>query len=101
MDLSEPIQRLRAEAVRPDENNPDVFYVTLSRAVAELLVVDAERADYQQKAASDAEALESLRAAWNAHMLVCRQPRDVPSLEELRAWMDAPSDTASGGDVSR
>lgn len=42
-----------------------------------------------------AEALESLRAAWNEHMKTCPQHADVPSMAEIDAWMNAPSNTAS------
>lgn len=43
------------------------------------------------------EALQSLRAAWDEHMKTCTQHVKVPSLEEIEAWRDAPSNTASAG----
>jgi hypothetical protein len=43
------------------------------------------------------EALRSLRAAWDEHMKMCPQHANVPSFEEIDAWMKAPSNTASGG----
>ncbi len=43
------------------------------------------------------EALESLRAAWNEHMKTCPQHAKLPSFDEIKAWMDAPSNTAGGG----
>lgn len=43
------------------------------------------------------EALASLRAAWNEHMATCPQHAKVPSFEEIDAWRNAPSNTASAG----
>jgi hypothetical protein len=42
-----------------------------------------------------AEALESLRAAWNEHMAACPRHATLPSFDEINAWMNAPSNTAS------
>ena len=46
------------------------------------------------------EAIRQLRDAWNAHMETCPQHAALPVLpapteDELRAWRDAPSGTAS------
>lgn len=41
------------------------------------------------------QALQSLRAAWNEHMKTCSQHAKVPSFEEIEAWRNAPSNTAS------
>jgi hypothetical protein len=45
-------------------------------------------------------ALDGLRSAWNAHMETCPQRAalpmpEPPSWEDLAAWRDAPSGTAS------
>lgn len=46
-------------------------------------------------------ALTQLRDAWNAHMDDCTATPDsafpYPTPEEIEAWKNAPSDTASGG----
>lgn len=43
------------------------------------------------------EQRDSLRAAWNAHMETCPKHAtlDVPTMEQIQAWRDAPSGTAS------
>ena len=56
-----------------------------------------------RKAADDAtdwlvETLRQLRDAWNAHFETCPAPElkiDAPTWDDLRAWADAPSGTAS------
>ena len=43
-------------------------------------------------------ALDGLRSAWNAHFETCPTPTPdlpAPSWEDLQAWRDAPSGTAS------
>lgn len=44
---------------------------------------------------STGQQLQSLRAAWDQHMATCPQHAKVPSPEEVDAWMNAPSNTAS------
>lgn len=44
------------------------------------------------------DALEQLRSAWNAHFDSCPAPMlniPAPTLEQVQAWLNAPSDTAS------
>jgi len=52
------------------------------------------KADLQRKE----ESLTVLRDAWNAHMETCPQHAALPvlpSFDDLQAWRDAPSGTAS------
>ena len=44
------------------------------------------------------EALAQLRSAWNAHFEKCPEPLlpiSPPTVEQVNAWLNAPSDTAS------
>jgi hypothetical protein len=45
------------------------------------------------------KALQTTRAAWDAHMETCPQPPVLlpgPTPEDILRWLNAPSDTASG-----
>ena len=62
---------------------------TISGLRARLSAVEQERDEAR-------DSLRMLRDAWNAHFAKC--PIDlagVPTFEEINAWMNAPSDTAS------
>jgi hypothetical protein len=42
-----------------------------------------------------ADALTQLRDAWNAHMAACPGRTDLPTMEQIHTWQNAPSNTAS------
>jgi 2-keto-3-deoxy-L-rhamnonate aldolase RhmA len=73
------------------------FHPDLGETLDAVLRAKSELDGAREQHAGPLSALESLRAAWNAHMATCPQHAKLPSFEEIKAWMDAPSNTASGG----
>ncbi len=60
-------------------------------------VLPALAADGEDKLSDD---LATLRAAWNAHFATCPTATPdftPPTWEQIQSWIDAPSNTASGG----
>lgn len=61
---------------------------------------EVARITQEADAATDwlSEGLEQLRSAWNAHFSTRPYPEvsvPAPTLDQLREWVNAPSDTAS------
>jgi hypothetical protein len=71
-----------------------------------LIAVEAERDEARRRCDRVREleaALQTTRAAWNAHMEACPQPQGptpdrlalLVAIEDIQRWLNAPSDTAS------
>ena len=84
--------RLRTQLHDDRENAAENCAVAIDE---ELGTERAAHADTMRMLDHARDALSSLRAAWNAHMATCSQHAKVPSCEEIEAWRNAPSNTAS------
>lgn len=76
-----------------ERSNESFYHELISEAKMSFASLVAERDDAL-------DALRMLRSAWNAHMDTCPQHAALPVLpapteNDLRAWRDAPTGTAS------
>jgi hypothetical protein len=59
-------------------------------------MIAGDLASVEARSAQLKEALTQLRDAWNVHMATCNQDAHlVPTPEQIDAWRNAPSNTAS------
>jgi hypothetical protein len=92
LDMSNEYHRQVREIVR-EAMGENLAYVDddVRRVVARAEAAEAEAARLR-------EALQTTRAAWDAHMETCPQPPLLvpgPTPDDILRWLNAPSDTAS------
>ncbi len=82
------------------EANRDQWHSATNDAAEHIAALLAELEVAREQRDEAAESLAMLRAAWNHHFETCTTlvPPGLPTIEQITAWMNAPSDTPSAAD---